>query len=128
MTTEWYAPIELLEKQPRWDGFSEEIPLAPQRACMLGLAQVSKLFPIVSKWKVEFIALQNLKAKLVDNISRSQDIWHYEITFVPENREQRRNLEQAVGDQPLTQIILLDGTVLDGMVLQPNSTRKGVPH
>ena len=84
MKTQWRVGRAVLEKQPRWDGISDKIPLSTEKACAIALADVSKRFPQVGEWFVETVTLRNLiiggEGK---NTYSYPNVWCYEITYVP---------------------------------------------
>jgi hypothetical protein len=106
--TEWYVSTNDLAKQPRWDGFSKEIPLSIGKACALALAHISAQFPEIKSWSVESVSLRNPHP---DRVKSYPDIWCYEIIFMPRDPELRKRFEDNATTCPM-QLVLLDGTIV----------------
>jgi len=111
--TEWWVSREVIKRQPHWDGFSTEPPFSVQKACALALADIRQRFPSVHDWLVETVYLRNLfHGGTTGSMYSYPDIWVYEVTFLPADKDTRKKFEDDVGVQALTQVILLDGTLV----------------
>ena len=111
--TDWYVARSQLDRQPRWDGMSTNAPLSVEKACTIAVADVKKRFPAVGNWLVETVALRNLViGGEGDNTYSYPGVWCYEVTFVPADAATRKKFDTEVGDQPLTRVVLLDGTLV----------------
>jgi hypothetical protein len=114
---EWDVSTNILARQPRWDGFSVEAPLSIRKACALALRPVRGCFPEVQSWSVNWFIMFNPYRD--EPITAQQDIWCYAITLVPRDPLVRVHLEQqAASGAAETQIVLLDGTVVQPRVLK----------
>ena len=111
--TEWRVPRLVLVKQPRWDGFSSEPPLSAQKACAIAFPEVRQRFPEISDWAVHSVYLRNLLVTDTPaHLFSFPDVWVYEVTFKPKDLVAKERFEREVGDQPVTQVVLLDGTIV----------------
>lgn len=97
----WIVSTNVLAKQPRWDGISNDIPLNISKACTLVLPQVRKQFPEVRAWTVQSISLRKAAP------GSFPDVWCYEFIF----NEQTNAYADRV-------ILLLDGTVVPPTIAQ----------
>lgn len=112
--TEWWISKEIIERQPRWDGLSTEPPFTVQKACALALPDIKKRFPSVLDWVVETVFIRNLLdvTKRDGNRESHPNIWAYEITFMPADKDTRDKFEDDVDIGSLTQVVLFDGTLV----------------
>jgi hypothetical protein len=111
--TEWWIDRQVLEKQPRWNSLTDELPFSAQRACGLALPDVERRFPEVQEWRVQTVYLRNLSSGgTTGNMYSYPNVWIYEITFAPANEMNKKKLEDDVGVAALTQVVLLDGTIV----------------
>jgi len=111
--TEWWVDRAVIERQPRWEASTEEPPLSVQKATALALPRVSARFPEVKEWLVHTIYMRNLLLGGKTGSTYSYpNIWVYEIEFSPKDEKMRKKLQDSVGVHGLTQIVLLDGTVV----------------
>jgi hypothetical protein len=118
---EWRVPRSILAGQPQWDGLTGDVPLAPAKACALGLGRVREQFPSIKDWCVLTINMRNLIG-IGDEVNTTAlpNVWYYEINFRPRDASLSRKFLKEVGDLPLAQIVLFDGTI----VPQTSSTER----
>jgi hypothetical protein len=109
-SVDWFASTNLILRQPRWDGYSNPIPLNPSEASRSALNEVKKFIPEVAEWRVESIYLRNLATR-DDTSDIYSEIWYYQVSLLPSLRQLQERTEAAFGHR-LTQVILLDGTLL----------------
>ena len=122
--TEWIVARSNLLNQPRWDGISSEPPLSAQKACGLALPDVRKRFPEVSNWAVDSIYLRNLLVTdIPEERSSFRNVWVYEVQFAPKDLATKQKFDREVGVQPVTQVVLLDGTIVQPQNVPPTPTR-----
>jgi len=118
--TEWYVSTNTLAQQPRWDGFSAEVPVSVRQACALALKQSAKEHPDVKSWAVDSISLQNPPA-LYGAMWWHSNVWYYSVTLKPLDAKFQ---EQILGNNTTfpqfssMQMVLLDGTVVPGRTVQ----------
>lgn len=126
--TEWWIDRAILEKQPKWNGLTDELPLSAQKACASALPDIKARFPAVEEWRVQTVYLRNLAfGGTSGNTYSYPDVWIYEITFEPAN-ETGRKLEDDVGVGALTQVVLMDGAIVPPIEIGNQSgTADGVP-
>ena len=91
--TEWYMSTNDLAKQPRWNGYSREVPLSIRDACALALRCMTAQFPEVKSWLVESVLLTQCLYSYPNDSKPDPDIWVYQITFTPRDLEIRRRFE-----------------------------------
>jgi len=116
--TEWWVAREVVERQPRWDGLTEP-PLTTQKACALALPEVKRRFPEVQEWLVHTIYARNLLlGGKTGSMYSYPNTWVYEIEFSPKDAKLREKLEDRASVHGLTQVVLLDGTVVPPRVLR----------
>ena len=116
---EWYISTNVLAMQPRWNGLTSATPLSPERACGLALTRIHDQFPQVSEWSVESILLLNLyKGGGEGRVFSYPDIWQYQITFMPTDPKVRSQLQRQPTGYAMTQVVLLDGTVVAPTVIR----------
>lgn len=110
---EWYVSTNVLARQPRWDGLSTEAPLSVAKACALAQPHVRELVPALESWAVESVYLRNLyRGGGKERMYSYPDVWCYQITFMPRDPEVRARVERQATGYAMTQIVLLDGTVV----------------
>jgi len=69
--------------------------------------------PSVHDWVVETVYLRNLlHGGTAGGMYSYPNIWVYEVTFLPADKETRKKFEEDVGFQALTRVVLLDGTLV----------------
>jgi hypothetical protein len=118
---EWYVSTNILSAQPRWDGLSSEVPLSIGKACGLALPYVQKQVPEVQKWSIETVFAENLyRGGETGHMYSYPDIWYYEITFMPTDPLEKTKIENQSFGYALTQIVLLDGTVVKPTIVRQN--------
>jgi hypothetical protein len=116
---EWYVSTNALLKQPLWDGFSTEIPLSAKKACDLALPRVRDQVPQVRAWGVEHIFLRNLfSGGASGHMYSYPNVWCYQITFMPSDPVERESIKKQPTGYAMTQIVLLDGTVVPPTVIR----------
>jgi hypothetical protein len=116
---EWRVERAVLDRQPRWDGFSSDPPLSVQRACALAFPDVQRRFPELRDWAVHSVHLRNLLvADHPPELFSFPNVWAYEVTFKPKDLTAKERLERDYGDHLLTQVVLLDGTVVPSRELK----------
>ncbi len=117
--TEWWTAREIVERQPRWDGLTAEPPLTAQRAAALALPEVERRFPEVQGWLVHTVYLRNLLlGGKTGTMYSYPNTWVYEIVFTPKDETQREKLQDSASVHRLTQVVLLDGTVVSPRTVQ----------
>ena len=110
---EWCTTPEAVSKQPQWDGLSGPVPLAPNAASSIALLKIKERFSSVKEWYVSAIRLSQLVEPVDEQRARRYPgVWFYEVRLVPKDEAVRNSLSKEVGELPLTQIILLDGSVV----------------
>lgn len=118
--TEWWVEREAVERQPHWDGLTTDPPLTVQKATARALLEVRRRFPEVQEWLVHTVFLRNLL--LVEGKTGSMysypNTWVYEIEFTPKDEAQREKLQDSADVHGLTQVVLLDGTIVPPRTVQ----------
>ena len=111
--TEWWVAREIAERQPHWDGLTTEPPLTAQKAAALALPEVRRRFPEVQEWLVHTVYLRNLLlGGKTGSMYSYPNTWVYEIEFAPKDETQREKVQDSAGVHGLTQVVLLDGTIV----------------
>jgi hypothetical protein len=113
--TEWHVSLAVLKRQPQWDGISGNPPLASGAAGTIALQEVKKHFPDITNWNVEIIRLRNLWS---EKIISDTNVWCYQITCIPDTESLRSELESKGLDHELTQVILMDKTIVTPVVVE----------
>ena len=100
--------------------FGDRDPLSAREANAIAQREVAKAFPLVKKWSIQVIRLHNLKqVPGSTNGFSNPKIWYYQITVEPELRSDLESIEKEEGNHRLTQVILLDGTIVTPEVIKP---------
>jgi len=116
---EWHVERAVLDRQPQWDVLLSDPPLTVHRACALAFPDVQRRFPDVRDWVVDYVILRNLLvAQYPAHLYSFPNVWAYEVTFKPKDLTAKERLERDFGDHALTQIVLLDGTVVPPQALK----------
>jgi hypothetical protein len=110
-----------LEKQPTWSALTDEPQLSVQQACSLAYSNINSRFKEVREWRIQTVYLRNLASGGTSgNVYSCPKVWIYEVTYEPA-AEMMRELKEDVDLGALTQVVLLDGTVVP-------SKEKGTNH
>lgn len=111
--SEWWVARDVIERQPRWDLLTAEPPFSTHKATALALPKVSALFPEVKEWVIVAFYTRNLQTGgTKGNMYSYPNVWVYEIEFRPKDEKLREKLLDSARVHGLTQVILLDGTIV----------------
>ena len=112
--TEWWISKAVIDRQPHWDGLNAEPPFSVHKACSIALPAIKQRFPAVHDWLVETVYVRNLidVTKRDGGTSSYPNIWVYEVTFMPTDKDKREKFQDDVDVGSLTQVVLFDGTLV----------------
>ena len=110
--TEWYISTNILDQQPRWDGFSTEAPLSTRQACDLALKHAATEHPDVLSWAVDEVWLSHPPSN--HEAIWTSNVWYYSITLKPRDAKFQDHFgtDCTLPKFSCLQMVLLDGTVV----------------
>ena len=115
----WSATMDILSRQPHWDGYSSNAPMSESYAVSIALAKVKMSHPDIHDFIVASIEIKNLSyyGGRFKNLTYCSNVWFYAITITPKDDDETIALTDAGKDCDEIQIVFMDGTVIKPDVL-----------